>query len=72
MRIIRIQYGARAFLRLAVAAAALLCAAAAAQSLSDVRRPSEPLVLSAQGSFFIAIKWIDEHVEEGSSQSGDR
>jgi hypothetical protein len=34
MRIIRIQYGARAFLRLAVAAAALLFAAAAAQSLS--------------------------------------
>jgi len=41
-------------LKLAAAAAALLCAAgAAAQTLGDVRRPSEPLVLKQQGSFFV-------------------
>ena len=36
-----------------MAAAALLCTVAAAQSRGDVRQPSEPLVLKAQGSFFV-------------------
>jgi len=53
MKITHFRHVARASLRLAMAAAALLCTVAAAQSRSDVRQPSEPLVLKAQGSFFV-------------------
>jgi pimeloyl-ACP methyl ester carboxylesterase len=51
------RYG-RVLLRLAAAAVAVLCTVAAAQSLSDVRQPSEPLVLKAQGSFFVGGRQI--------------
>src|SRR2546429_10005457 len=53
MKITHFRHVARAFLRLAMAAAALLCTGAAAQSRSDGRQPSEPLGLKAQGSFFV-------------------
>ena len=43
----------RSVLSGAATASALLCTAAHAQSLSDVRPPSEPLVLKEQGSFFV-------------------
>ena len=51
------RYG-RVLLRLAIAAVAMLCTVAAAQSLGDVKRPSEPLVLKEQGSFFVGGRQI--------------
>lgn len=48
----------RVFVQWATAASALLCTTAAAQSLNDVRPPSEPLVLKAQGSFFVGGRQI--------------
>jgi hypothetical protein len=48
----------QAFLSLTTAALTLLYTVAAAQSLSDVRPPSEPLALKAQGSFFVGGRQI--------------
>ena len=48
----------QAFLWFVTAALTLLYTVAAAQSLSDVRPPSEPLVLKAQGSFFVGGRQI--------------
>ena len=45
-------------IRLAAAALAMLCTVAAAQLLSDVKRPFEPLVLKEQGSFFVGGRQV--------------
>src|SRR5690349_4368134 len=48
----------RVFVQWSTATLALLCTTATAQSLNDVRPPSEPLVLKAQGSFFVGGRQI--------------
>jgi len=53
-----VQQRSRVFVFFSVAAFALLCSMASAQSLNDVRAPSEPLVLKAQGSFFVGGRQI--------------
>ncbi|MDB6089957.1 MAG: hypothetical protein JWN85_2741 [Gammaproteobacteria bacterium] len=52
------SYIARTFLSLSMAGAALLCTVAGAQSRTDVQQPSKPLVLKAQGSFFVGGRQI--------------
>ena len=48
-----VQHFVRVFVKGSIAASALLCTVATAQSLNDVLPPREPLVLKEQGSFFV-------------------
>ena len=48
-----VPHPVRVLLKGSIAACALVCSIATAQSLNDVRRPAEPLVLKEQGSFFV-------------------